>query len=132
MKTTVIAGILFLLVLVFLGVNFYMLNAIFDETLALFSTLPVSAEALEQASEEELTAISLRLNEIYGLWQKHETYLCFGLEHAASRSFLETYLPAMAYFEAKEYPAFLAQTRAARDIVKHLVFDESIRLGNIL
>ena len=34
MKTTVIAGILFLLVLVFLGVNFYMLNAIFDETLA--------------------------------------------------------------------------------------------------
>lgn len=57
MKTTVIAGILFLLVLVFLGVNFYMLNAIFDETLALFSTLPVSAEALEQASEEELAAI---------------------------------------------------------------------------
>lgn len=88
MKTTVIAGILFLLVLVFLGVNFYMLNAIFDETLALFSTLPVSAEALEQASEEELAAIDLRLNEIYGLWQKHETYLCFGLEHAASRSFL--------------------------------------------
>ena len=56
MKTTVIAGILFLLVLVFLGVNFYVLNSIFDETLALFSTLPVSKEALEQASEEEIAA----------------------------------------------------------------------------
>lgn len=132
MKTTVIAGILFLLVLVFLGVNFYVLNSIFDETLALFSTLPVSKEALEQASEEELVAISLHLNEIYGLWQKHETYLCFGLEHAASRSFLETYLPAMAYFEAKEYPAFLAQMRAAQSLVKHFVFDESLCLGNIL
>ena len=118
--------------LVFLGVNFYVLNSIFDETLALFSTLPVSKEALEQASEEELAAIDLRLNEIYGLWQKHETYLCFGLEHAASRSFLETYLPAMAYFEAKEYPAFLAQIRAAHSLVKHFVFDESLRLGNIL
>ena len=132
MKTTVIAGILFLLVLVFLGVNFYVLNSVFDETLALFSTLPVSKEALEQASEEELAAIDLRLNEIYGLWQKHETYLCFGMEHAASRSFLETYHPAMAYFEAKEYPAFLAQMRAAHSLVKHFVFDESLRLGNIL
>lgn len=132
MKTTVIAGILFLLVLVFLGVNFYVLNSIFDETLALFSTLPVSKEALEQASEEELAVIDLRLKEIHGLWQKHETYLCFCLEHAASRSFLETYLPAMAYFEAKEYPAFLAQMRAAHSLVKHFVFDESLRLGNIL
>ena len=132
MKTTVIAGILFLLVLVFLGVNFYVLNSVFDETLALFSTLPVSKEALEQASEEELAAIDLRLNEIYGLWQKHETYLCFGMEHAASRSFLETYLTAMAYFESKEYPAFLAQMRAAHSLVKHFVFDESLRLGNIL
>ncbi len=132
MKSVITAGVLFLVVLVFLCVNFFVLNAIFNETLDLFSLLPVSMDALEGADEKQLAEIDLHLNEIYGIWKKHETYLCFSLEHAASRSFLEVFLPAMAYFEAEEYPAFLAQIRAARDIMEHLVFDESVRIGNIL
>ena len=132
MKSVITAGILFLAVFVFLWVNFFVLNGIFDDTLDLFSTLPVSVEALEQADEKELAEIDLRLNDMYGVWKKHETYIWFSLEHTASRTFLETFLPAMAYFEAEEYPAFLAQIRASRDIVSHLAFDESLEIGNIL
>ena len=73
MKSVITAGILFLAVFVFLWVNFFVLNGIFDDTLDLFSTLPVSVEALEQADEKELADIDLRLNEIYGVWKKHET-----------------------------------------------------------
>ena len=132
MKTAVIAGVLFLLVLAFLGFNYWYLNRFFEETLALMAVLPEEVEVLETADEKELAEIQESLDGIYGLWKRHETYLCFSLEHTAGRTFLESFLPAMAYFEAREYPAFLAQLRASRDIAEHLVFDESVRLGNVL
>lgn len=52
MKSVITAGILFLAVFVFLWVNFFVLNGIFDDTLDLFSTLPVSVEALEPSGRK--------------------------------------------------------------------------------
>ena len=75
MKSVITAGVLFLVVLVFLCVNFFVLNAIFNETLDLFSLLPVSMDALEGADEKQLAEIDLRLNEIYGIW-KSMRHIC--------------------------------------------------------
>ncbi|MGN1122616.1 MAG: DUF4363 family protein [Eubacteriales bacterium] len=132
MKAVVTALVLFLIVISFLGVNYFVLNNFFERTDQALALLPTAADELENMTEAELVTISERLEHIRGDWETYQTYICLSLEHTVSREFFTDFLPAIAYFDAGEYPDFLAQIKKAKDTLEHLIFDESLRLGNVL
>ena len=132
MKTVITAAVMFLAVIVFVWVNFNVLNNFFDETNELLVGLPTTVEEVEGMDQAQLAGVNERLEKIHMGWKERETYISLSLEHSVSREFLNAFLPAVAYFNTRSYPEFLAQIKLARDTLEHLIFDESLKLGNIL
>ncbi len=132
MRTVCIASVLFAAVLVFTGVNAGCLKGCFEETEALLDKLPTTTTALEQMEAGELRNVGKQLELILVRWKKHTLYFSLTMEHTAYRDFLNAFLLGQLYFEAGEYPAFLAQLGASREIIEHLRQDESIGIGTLL
>lgn len=132
MRTVWIASVLLTAVLVFTGVNVWCLTEYFDDTEALLDTLPTTAAALEKMDDTELQKVGKQLECILARWKKHTLYFSLTMEHTAYRDFLNAFLLGKVYFEAGEYPAFLAQMRALRETLDDLRADESIGVGTLL
>ena len=81
--------------------------------------------------EASLSEVHERLQRIHKKWEKHETYICLSLPHNMSREFSNGFMPAITYFEAGDYAGFVAGIRSAEDVLEHMAYDESVRIGNI-
>ncbi len=123
---------LFAAVLVLIGVNSYILGGFFGRLVTELDTLPRSESAIKNMSDDERARVSERLENIASEWEAMDDYLCISLEHTSVREFSTTFLSGKAYFEAEEYPAFLAQMEAARRIAEHFHYDEGFHLGTFL
>lgn len=132
MRTVKAACGLFAAVLVLVGVNSYILGSFFKRLGAELDALPRTKEALEGMSGDERERLLGALAHIADEWESMDDYLCISLEHTSVREFSTAFLAGKAYFEAEEYPAFLAQMEATRRITEHFRYDEGFHLGTFL
>ena len=132
MKSLITAAVLFLSVLILITVNYFILNDLIDFTENNLAVIPETLNTLKNISAKDKEKISSALEKIEKKWEKKETFLCLSLKHNVSREFMGQLIPAKSYFESGEYPEFLALILSVKDTLKHINYDEGLKLGNIL
>ena len=132
MKTFVTATILFFAVLALVIVNYFILGGLFEDIEHRLDAMPTKLEDIEALSESERAELLEKLREVKHKWESHEAYLYVVLDHAASRVFFNSLLPAISYCESGEDSQFLAELENAKNAVRHIRFDEGVKVGNLM
>ncbi len=132
MKPFLCGVALFAAVIAFVVFNTLYLDTFLDRTEARFARFPSSRDAYLSADDEKIKAYAALLDGIGEDWEAHDTYLHMSMHHANDRAFHDAFLPAVAYFGSGSYDDFLASLATARDVLKHIRYNESLCLGNLL
>lgn len=132
MKTLLVSVALFVAVTAFVVINYFFLTDFIKDIQYKLELIPTTVEELENLSDFEKYQYRLLLDNIREKWEKRETYMCLSLNHKVAREFFGSFIPAGSYFDASEYPEFLANIKDAKDTLDHLSFDEGICIGNIM
>lgn len=130
MKSLYFSYAIFGSVIVFLGINFFILNSVFDFTKQELEKIPESINFYENIDDKEILRIRTNLEKIKKKWEKKESYLCMSLQHDTNREFLGNIVSAISFFNSEEYPEFIEQKKAAADTLEHIIYDEGFRFGN--
>lgn len=117
-------------VIVFLGINYFILNSVFDFTKKELEEIPENIEFYENINDDEILKIRTHLEKVREKWKKKESYLCMSLQHDVNREFLENIMSAISFFNSEEYPEFIEQKMSASDTLEHMIYDEGFRFGN--
>lgn len=117
-------------VIVFLGINYFILNSVFDFTKKELEKIPENIGFYENITDEDISRIRTHLENVREKWEKKESYLCMSLEHDVNREFLENIMSAISFFNSQEYPEFIDKKMSAFDTLEHMIYDEGFRLGN--
>ena len=127
MKSLVIAGILFILTVIFVAVNFFVINNFLSETEQLLNTLPF--EIKDQ--NDEAAALDI-LNKTQDIWDKMETYISVALEHRMRREFIQEFTRTKGYLQAGMYDDYSASIELLSSMIEYIKFNEGISFGNIM
>ena len=117
-------------VIVFLGINYFILNSVFDFTKKELEKIQENIGFYENITDEDISRIRTHLENVREKWEKKESYLCMSLEHDVNREFLENIMSAISFFNSQEYPEFIDKKMSAFDTLEHMIYDEGFRLGN--
>lgn len=127
MKSLYISIALIVIVIIFLGVNFFVTDNVLKETGKMLYALPESSAELEKFPGTEKI-----INSIDRLWQKKEQYFHISLEHKMSRDFYEELIAVKKNVEEKLYAEAASGIALLKDRLEYIRFNESAKFGNVM
>ena len=122
-----IAGILFVLAIIFITINFFIIEDFLAETQKLLYELPEKIE-----SENEIQFGQQILDEIQKKWDKMETYISVSLEHNMRKEFMQEFTRTKGYFESGMYDDYSSSIELLSKMIEYIKFNEGASFGNIM
>ena len=127
MKSLVIASILFLLTVVFITVNFFIIDNLLSETMQLIDMLPFKIE-----TENDKALAQDILNRTQTYWDKMETYISATIEHKMRREFIQEFTRTKGFFESGMYNDYSSSLELLSTMIEYIKFNEGISFGNLM